>query len=135
MAKKRKQLPLQSSSSLGSSLGDALQLKWFAPSAPSEPETAASLEPPPAPTNEALSSLPKLVLRRERKGRGGKTVTVVSGFGDAHTNLKPLARELGKALGCGASVESDTLVIQGDQVERAAAWFTTKGVAKIVRGS
>lgn len=135
MAKKRKKLPLQSSSSLGSSLADALQLKGFVTSPAPDPTPSGTPEPPPAPMAGQLSSLKKLVLRRERKGRGGKTVTIVSGFTGAHPALKPLARELGRALGCGTSVESDTLVIQGDQVERAATWFANQGVAKVVRGS
>jgi translation initiation factor 1 len=135
MAKKRKKLPLQSSSSLGSSLADALQLKGFAASPTPETTPSGTPRQAPTPVTGQLSSLKKLVLRRERKGRGGKTVTIVSGFTDANTDLKPLARELGKALGCGTSVESDTLVIQGDQVERAATWFNNQGVAKVVRGS
>lgn len=79
-----------------------------------------------------LSALPRVVLRRERKGRGGKTVTVVEGV--PVPLAEGLACALRKGLGCGSRVEEGAVVLQGDQVERSAAWFTARGVKKVIRG-
>lgn len=80
-----------------------------------------------------LSDLPKVVLRRERKGRGGKTVTLIEGAeGFDELALDELARQVRKGLGCGASVEEGKIVVQGDQRERLESWLQGKGVKKIV---
>ena len=75
----------------------------------------------------------KLVVRRERKGRGGKTVTRLEGA--AGEDLEALARTLRKALGCGARVEEDVVVLQGDIGERVADWLSQRGARRVVRGS
>ncbi|HCP07445.1 MAG TPA: translation initiation factor [Synergistaceae bacterium] len=79
----------------------------------------------------------KIVLRVQRKGRGGKTVTVLStpGGGLVPASLEPLAKDIRKALGCGARVEDGTVVIQGDNSERAEKWLLQRGARQVVRGS
>lgn len=85
----------------------------------------ASTEPKPAAAAKAPA---RLVLRREKKGRGGKTVVVVSGLrAQAHlpeSAIATLAQHLKQQLGCGGAVErvaNDTeIVIQGDQPARVA---------------
>lgn len=53
-------------------------------------------------------------IRRETKGRGGKTVTVVDGLPLAGPALKDLARALKKRCGVGGSVRDEAIEIQGD---------------------
>ena len=65
----------------------------------------------------------KVLVRREKKGRGGKTVTRVSGLGLDEHELAHLARGIKRALGCGASVEGGDVLLQGAQTERAADWL------------
>lgn len=77
----------------------------------------------------------KVVLRREKKGRGGKTVTRVCGLGLDAAALSKLAKELKRALGCGATVEDRDILLQGDQTERGAAFFERRGVKKVVIGN
>jgi translation initiation factor 1 len=64
----------------------------------------------------------RLVLRREKKDRGGKTVVVISGFtelpGSNAVMIGDLAKELKGKLGCGGSFDRHEIVLQGD---RAAA--------------
>src|SRR6185503_16404460 len=69
------------------------------------PETPPS--PPADPTAAAIDfgGAKKLVVRRERKGRGGKTATVVEGIRVSPSALERIAREMRRALGCGASVD------------------------------
>ena len=62
----------------------------------------------------------RLILRREKKDRGGKTVVVISGFNGNPEALNDLARRLRKQLGCGGTVEQREIVIQGDQPSAVA---------------
>ena len=59
------------------------------------------------------------IVRFERKGRGGKTVTCIEGLGLEPADLLDVARGLKRALGCGATVERHAIVLQGDQRARA----------------
>ena len=69
---------------------------------------------------------------RERKGRGGKTVTVVRGVLLQGAMLEDFASEMRRALGTGGSVEDALIVVAGDQVQRAAAWLRARGASRIV---
>jgi translation initiation factor 1 len=72
---------------------------------------------------------PKIVakLRIEKKGRGGKTVTVVYDLPDNAAFLKDLAGELKRACGTGGSVADNTVEIQGDHRERIRAALQARG--------
>ena len=107
-------------------LKDLLQAAGFEASEP-EPEPEV---PAPAPAPEDVAFAPKVVVRKTRKGRGGRTVTVVTGITAGRSDV--LAR-LKKELGCGAREEDDALVIQGNQVERVARWLESRGAKKVVR--
>lgn len=63
----------------------------------------------------------------EKKGRGGKTVTVVYDLPDNQPFLKELAAELKKACGTGGAVADDTVEIQGDLRDRIRDVLTRKG--------
>ncbi|MNP04267.1 translation initiation factor Sui1 [compost metagenome] len=56
-------------------------------------------------------------VRRETKGRGGKTVTTVTGVPLAEDALKDLATALKKRCGTGGSLKDGVIEIQGDHVE------------------
>jgi len=57
-------------------------------------------------------------LRVEKKGRGGKTVTVVFGLPRNVTFLKDLAQELKRVCGTGGTSTEDGVELQGDQRDR-----------------
>jgi len=76
-----------------------------------------------------------LVVRREKRGRGGKTVTRVRGLELEPAALVDLARELARALGCGAGVEDGELVLQGAQTERAAGWLRGRLGVRVTIGN
>jgi translation initiation factor 1 len=77
---------------------------------------------------------PRAVVRMERKGRGGKEVTVVEKLGLRDKELEAWCRELKQALGCGGAVDGDAIVLQGDLRARLPAVLTAKGVAKVSVG-
>jgi len=88
---------------------------------------------PVAPGKEKTVSL-RAVVRMERKGRGGKEVTVVEQLALTPAQKKEWLTSLKQALGCGGVIEDDNLVIQGDQRERIEAWLRKKGVDRISVG-
>ncbi len=62
----------------------------------------------------------RVVLRREKAHRGGKTVVVIDDFA-THIPLaliETLAGKLKKSCGCGGTVKDRTIEIQGDQPGR-----------------
>jgi translation initiation factor 1 len=71
------------------------------------------------------------VVRFERKGRGGKAVTVVEKLDLAPPELEAWLGELKRALGCGGAVEGDALVLQGDLRARVGALLELRGVRKV----
>ena len=73
----------------------------------------------------------RAVVRYERKHRGGKEVTLVEKLALAAKDLETWCRELKQALGCGGSVEEESIVLQGDQRKRLPDLLTKRGVAKV----
>ena len=55
-----------------------------------------------------------LRIRRETKGRKGKGVTIVSGFGLPDSELKALAKHLKQKCSTGGTVKEGVIEIQGD---------------------
>jgi translation initiation factor 1 len=95
--------------------------------------------PPSAPDREVQGEVPvkqqpgprRAVVRLERKGRGGKAVTLVSHLALDAVALERWSKELRQALGVGGAVEDGVLVFQGDQRERVAALLTARGVGQV----
>ncbi len=57
-----------------------------------------------------------LKLRIEKKGRGGKSVTVVYNLPNNPPFFKELTKKLKNHCGTGGSLKEDTIEIQGDQM-------------------
>jgi translation initiation factor 1 len=66
-------------------------------------------------------------LRLEKKGRGGKAVTVVYDLPGNPEFLKQLAGELKRACGTGGAVSENTVEIQGDLRDRIREVLQKKG--------
>jgi translation initiation factor 1 len=81
------------------------------------------------PGNEAVPSRVVAKLRMEKKGRGGKTVTVVYDLPQNEDFLKDLAQELKRACGTGGAVADNTIELQGDLRERVRDFLSKKGFA------
>lgn len=78
----------------------------------------------PEPEQEQIPESDGVIrIRRETKGRKGKGVTVLSGFGVSVDELKVIAKTLKKFCGVGGSVKEHTIEIQGDQRDTIEKWL------------
>jgi translation initiation factor 1 (eIF-1/SUI1) len=132
--KKRKTVVIPATPTRLSSLGDRLRERGV-PVADEQPGAA----PPPRsvaqPGSPELARGATVIVRRERKGHGGKTVTVIDGLGLSPAQLDAMARRMRKALGCGSWVDGGRVVLQGDVEPAAEAWLRRHGAARVLRGN
>jgi translation initiation factor 1 len=74
-------------------------------------------------------------VRREVKGRGGKTVTTIAGVPLNDDDLGELAADLKRRCGTGGSVKDAVIIIQGDQRNTVIQLLEAKGyLVKIAGG-
>lgn len=73
----------------------------------------------------------RAVVRYQRKGRGGKEVTLVEQLGLPTGELERWLKDLKRHLGCGGSAEGNVLALQGDQRERLPAVLERWGVPHV----
>lgn len=66
-------------------------------------------------------------IRREVKGRKGKTVTTVAGLDLNEETLRRLASELKRSCGTGGSVKDRIILIQGDRLQQIKSFLEKRG--------
>ena len=71
-------------------------------------------------------------LRLEKKGRGGKAVTVVYDLPQNAAFLKDLSQELKRTCGTGGAVIDGGIELQGDLRDRVREWLRQRGY--VVKG-
>ena len=73
------------------------------------------------------SNAQKLTVRKEKKGRGGKTVTVVEGYQGNPQTLEALCKKVKQQCGVGGSVDRKTFIIQGDKADQVVKILIKEG--------
>lgn len=74
-------------------------------------------------------------IKRTTAGRGGKTVTMVTGFvGIGLPEKESLCKKMRSACGCGGTVKDGDIEIQGDQREKIAAILAEAGFRPVFAG-
>lgn len=73
-------------------------------------------------------------VRREVRGRRGKTVTTISGVPLSSDDLRDLAGELKRLCGSGGSVKDGVIEIQGDHAERLVVALLERGQRAVRAG-
>lgn len=127
--KDKSQTPLQGP--FNNPFGSLGGLKSQLPSAPASGEKSPASQPA---AKAARKGPARAVVRMERKGRGGKEVTVVEQLALPARELEAWLKALKQSLGCGGAVEEGTLVVQGDHRERVRNWLEGRGVQKVSVG-
>lgn len=82
------------------------------------------------PAGAARSAVPDdgyVRIRREKGGRGGKTVTTITGLPGAERELDAVLKVLKQLCGAGGAREGASLEIQGDHRDRIEAKLTELG--------
>ena len=86
--------------------------------------------PPPKTGPAATNWKPgRVVLRRERAHRGGKTVIVIDGFAThlPASFIERVAKTVRAACGCGGTVKGRSVEIQGDQPGKVRSALEAEG--------
>ena len=82
-------------------------------------------------STEQAETLPlerqRLIVGIDRRNRGGKQVTLVSGFVGTEEDLKELGRALKVKCGVGGSAKDGEITIQGDLREKVTALLKEMG--------
>ena len=126
MGKKKDEAPAPAPAPFNNPFGALKSKLGELPSQPAPEPSAASAKEPKGPA--------RAVVRYERKGHGGKEVTLVEQLELSLVQRQTWLKELKQSLGCGGTLEGDTLVLQGDQRERLPRLLEKRGVRKISVG-
>ncbi|MDR3252785.1 MAG: translation initiation factor [Tannerella sp.] len=83
-------------------------------------------------TEEETQPKEKQLLRiaLDKRNRGGKTVTLISGFRGRDEDLETLAKQLKVKCGAGGSAKDGAIIIQGDVRGKAHDYLTKEGYLK-----
>jgi translation initiation factor 1 len=78
----------------------------------------------------AVPAEQKLLIQLDKKQRGGKTVTLVTGFLGTVSDLELLAKNLRNFCGTGGSAKDGEAIVQGDQRDKVLQWLLKNGYTK-----
>jgi translation initiation factor 1 len=69
----------------------------------------------------------RTIVRLDRKGRGGKSVTIIEGLQTSAKEGEKLLKQLKTKLGAGGTVKNGSIEIQGDHCDTVMAELTRMG--------
>lgn len=90
-------------------------------------DDGSHLKPKKKVVEEVIPAETTLRIRLEKKGRGGKSVTVVYELPQNEAFFKKLTKKLKGKLGTGGSFKGDSIEIQGDRKQDVAAFLESEG--------
>jgi translation initiation factor 1 len=133
MAKKKDRYPVSEETSQG--LGNAFEglnsLELSSVPGISKNEGCVQQTPP----DRKKRNRGRVDVIRQKAGRGGKTVTVASGFiGISNNELQQMARELRHLCGAGGTLKGRTIEIQGEKRGKIFSYLEGKGFRPVRAG-
>jgi translation initiation factor 1 len=73
------------------------------------------------------ASKQQLRIRLDTRNRGGKAVTLVTGFTGTSADLESLGKKLKSCCGTGGSVKEAEIIVQGDNRDKVLQWLQNNG--------
>ena len=91
---------------------------------------------PEIPPKEKIGRSERLEVRREKSGRGGKTVTTIRGFPKslAVAHRTQLLKKIKVSLGTGGTWNDQVMELQGDRREEVMNWLSKIGFKPVQAG-
>jgi translation initiation factor 1 len=94
-----------------------------------------AIQPDASPAAAPKKNRGRVDIKRQTAHRGGKTVTVVTGFvGIGLPEKEKLAKQMQKVCGTGGTVKEGRIEIQGDRREDVAKILTEAGFRPVMAG-
>jgi len=119
----------------GQGLGQNPFANLSAAGLPAASKPAGAVPSVPAAQAPAARNRGRVDIKRTTAGRGGKTVTLVTGFvGIGLPEKEALAKRMRAACGCGGTVKDGDIEIQGDQRETVARILAEAGFRPVLAG-
>ena len=137
MGKKRGKRSLEDPEKGAFTFGDMLRIKGVQipreglPDAPPTEKASNTEEPEDINATTHRNIGADLRLRVERKGRGGKTVTIIEGLALRGKERDAFTKRLRRAMGSGANFEGENIVVQGDIRDRLQPWLEKEGASNV----
>lgn len=127
----KKRIETDGGDALGANPFGGLSAKGLPDPAPGEPKE----KPGPEKSKKRIQK-GRVELRREKSGRGGKTVTTLSAFAThlSRSQLEQLAFDLKKACACGGTRKERSIELQGDVRERVFVELEARGYQPVRAG-
>jgi len=134
VSRKKERLPTESVEEFGSNPFDGL-VSVGLNSLPTNPSSLASPKVKVS-SSDKLGKGERLEVRREKSGRGGKTVTTIKGFPSriSQDDFKRMLKGLKSRLGTGGGWRDNQMEIQGDQREVICEWLSALGFRPVLAG-
>ena len=92
---------------------------------PPESDTDSSNEGDQAESKELTQKEPLMIIT-DKKGRKGKTATIIEGFRISQEEVEKIAKELKNQLGVGGSTREGEILLQGDYKNRVTELLKKK---------
>lgn len=126
-----KRIETDGGASLGANPFDGLSSEGLPKQAQKKPEEKPAPKQAKKPVQKG-----RVELRREKSGRGGKTVTTLSAFAThvSLSELEQLAFDLKKACACGGTQRGRTIELQGDVRDRVSTELEARGYRPVRAG-
>ncbi len=126
-----KRIPTDGGQNLSHNPFEALSGEKFPAAQDAAPPSAS----PPGKRAAANKNRGRVDIIRQKAGRGGKTVTVVTGFvGIGLPEKEQLAKLMQKTCGTGGTVKEGRIEIQGDKRAEVAEILTSAGFRPVFAG-
>jgi len=109
----------------------SVNLSWDAFQSMGDPENAPEMpEEMEKPKNHFIAKS-TIRVHLEKKGRGGKPVSIVRGLEMTNTMMKDIEKKLKSLCGVGGTQKNGEIILQGDQRDKIIKYLVSQGATDI----